>query len=80
MSSHLIQAPFATIGTSRTAQGQSTFWQRALQSCLPVFESIGRERAQRELRLMALRWDRTSPELARQARQAAKACATPSGV
>lgn len=78
MSTHMIQPPFAARHAMQATRPQSDFWQRALRSFMRVCEDIGRDRAQRELRLMAMSWDGTRPELARQARLAAANCAPPS--
>ena len=79
MSTQLIQTPFAIRRAMPARLPQSGIWQRRLQAVMQTFEAIGRRRAERELQLLAMGWDGTSPELARQARLAAAACAAPTG-
>lgn len=70
MSTHLIQSPFVARQTVRPTTAQPGFWQRMRV----VLDEIGRERAQRQLGMLAQQWDQTgSRELARQARQTAAA-------
>jgi hypothetical protein len=75
MSTHMIQPPFAFTGAMPTSRPWVGRWQRAWRSFLRVCDAIGRERAERELHMLAMRWDHSSPELARQARLAAARCA-----
>lgn len=77
MSTQLIQTPFAALRAKQAQQPQTGFWQRRMQAVVQALEAIGRERAERELRMLALSWDGTSPEMARQARLAAAACVAP---
>ena len=75
MSTHMIQPPFALSSARRASRPWAERWQQALRSVRQVLDTIGRERAERELHMLAMRWDQTSPELARQARLAAATCA-----
>lgn len=78
MSTHMIHQPFVARQPMQATRSPSDFWQRMLRSFLAVCEDIGRDRARRELHLLAMQWDGTRPELARQARLAAANCARPS--
>ncbi len=75
MSTHMIQPSFALPRALPAIQRWADRWQRAWRSFLRVCDAIGRERAERELHMLAERWDHSSPELARQARLAAARCA-----
>ena len=70
MSTSLTQSQFQPLVTQAPSPALAPVWQRASQSVWRYLESVGRARAQDELRRLALSHRDTNPTLARQLRHA----------